>query len=484
MGLYQARPGVRSGSITMSDKKFELSRRNALIGLGTVGLASAGAGVGTSAYFSDEESFENNELVAGELDLFVDYETSVYQGGVDTTSNTGNQSNPNETASPQNGTINGVDSEVGGSGTVTGDGAVSKEYEIYDVKPGDSGYLKFCPKIVDNPAWLWVGAQNVSESENGRTEPEAEVDSSPNRGELAESIQVDVYYCDDQTGMPIGDPEELPAGVRQLNNPDDYTLEDLLLELQTGFPVDGDQPDGDSDLTAYPGSPDSSTQNGPCLCIEWEVPTDVGNEIQTDSVGFDIVFAAVQERHNPNTESPFSTSGFSSISVESKLNMQALAQVQNNAEIQVHDDSGGAEFDFAEPFPENTDISFTAELDPSAQTASLSAQGETVSDNDVTDGTANGQPIGRTEFPNGVPSSVDIAVNAYSSGGNTTTVVEDVQVNGSSVTPDNISSSSGNAFLAIPGVDATGTVTIQGTMRFEGSQTDFSSADWVGIDFR
>jgi len=53
---------------------FELSRRKALAALGSIGVASAGAGLGTSAYFSDQETFENNRLVAGELDLKVDWE--------------------------------------------------------------------------------------------------------------------------------------------------------------------------------------------------------------------------------------------------------------------------------------------------------------------------------------------------------------------------------------------------------------------------
>ncbi|WP_255212521.1 SipW-dependent-type signal peptide-containing protein [Halorubrum sp. CBA1229] len=57
----------------MSNKSFKLSRRKALASLGAVGVASAGAGLGTSAYFSDTESFENNTITAGELDLKVDW---------------------------------------------------------------------------------------------------------------------------------------------------------------------------------------------------------------------------------------------------------------------------------------------------------------------------------------------------------------------------------------------------------------------------
>jgi predicted ribosomally synthesized peptide with SipW-like signal peptide len=55
-------------------KDFELSRRKTLAALGTIGAASAGAGLGTSAYFSDQETFQNNRLVAGELDLKMDWE--------------------------------------------------------------------------------------------------------------------------------------------------------------------------------------------------------------------------------------------------------------------------------------------------------------------------------------------------------------------------------------------------------------------------
>ncbi|WP_240729979.1 SipW-dependent-type signal peptide-containing protein [Halalkalirubrum salinum] len=58
----------------MTSGKYGLSRRKLLGGLGAIGVASTGAGLGTSAYFSDEESFEDNSLEAGQLDLNVDWE--------------------------------------------------------------------------------------------------------------------------------------------------------------------------------------------------------------------------------------------------------------------------------------------------------------------------------------------------------------------------------------------------------------------------
>jgi len=265
------------------DNKLSLSRRKALIGLGTIGAAGAGAGMGTSALFSDEESFTNNSIEAGELDLIVDYETSVDQDGVDTGSTTGGSS------------------AFGGPARINGNPA-SGEYVIKDLKPGDSGQLIFCPKIVDNPGWLWVGSvDGLTGFENGQTEPEEDVDATggdlgEGRGELADEIQVTVSYIDAPT----------PGAKRELNNPDDYTLADLFKDLESGFLVDGEPFSDDPDGTqAYPSSPNDETQNGPCLLIEWEVPTSVGNEIQSDSIEFDVTFAAYQERNNPDPENPF-----------------------------------------------------------------------------------------------------------------------------------------------------------------------------------
>lgn len=60
---------------------IELTRRRLLASVGTVGLASAGAGLGTTAYFGDRESFDGNTLAAGELDLTVDWQEHYYDAG-------------------------------------------------------------------------------------------------------------------------------------------------------------------------------------------------------------------------------------------------------------------------------------------------------------------------------------------------------------------------------------------------------------------
>jgi predicted ribosomally synthesized peptide with SipW-like signal peptide len=292
-------------------KKVELTRRRVLGGLGTIGVAGAAAGLGTSAYFNDEESFTDNLVQAGKLDLVVDYYTSHDQGSLGSTSQ---------------------------SGEVNGNGATEYLYEVGDLKPGDSGTLAFCPKVVDNPAWVWVGSEGgVTDYENGQTEPEGGVDATgggslgtPNdgsgAGELSDEIEVTVSYAGSVDY--IADDDEITCNdTRELNNPDDYTLADLSKDLESGFPLDGDQPNGDGDVTAYPGSSDSGDQQGPCLCIEWAVPAHVGNEIQSDALELSFQFAAVQERNNPNPDSPFVDAVVSGGSIQDAIDAASAGDV-------------------------------------------------------------------------------------------------------------------------------------------------------------
>jgi len=275
----------------MKKDNIELSRRKILAGAGAVGAAGAGAGLGTTALFSDEESFTNNEIQAGTLDLIVDYYTSTDQGSFGTSSQ---------------------------SGEVNGNGVTEYTYDVVDLKPGDSGTLAFCPKIVDNPGWLWVGSvDGVTDYENGQTEPEGQVDATgdgnlgdnPNdgagAGELSDEIEVTVSYAE-SVSLDSTTDEITCTNTRELNNPAGYTLADLAKDLESGVQLDGNEPnDGDSTIDAYPSSSGPDDQQGPCLCIEWEVPKDVGNEIQSDALELSFQFAAEQERNNPDPDSPF-----------------------------------------------------------------------------------------------------------------------------------------------------------------------------------
>jgi len=251
---------------------YSLSRRKMLAGLGAVGIASAGAGLGTSAYFSDEESFENNTLTAGTLDLRVRYEASYDSDGA---------------------VENMADSAMG-----TQDGSpAGMFYDLQDVKPGDSGHVEFCFDIVDNPAYMWA-CGDISQAENGMNEPEMAVDDTPELGELGDSIVARLAYCD------IED-EELVEGDEIVSG----SLVDVFAAISSGAALDGD---GVAGLVPGEQSPydeevvgdEEAYITGACLCLFWEVPYEVGNEIQSDSLTMAFEFHALQARHNDGTTNP------------------------------------------------------------------------------------------------------------------------------------------------------------------------------------
>ena len=206
---------------------FELSRRKTLAALGTIGVASAGAGLGTSAYFSDTETFENNQLTAGSLDLKVDWEehysdwsadeevgedgdVTMLDVGEDPPS--GSRAFPTcaDNSVPRVAVANdqvanfmratAVEAAPDVDGDNLADGGVYDELnadeepweiipcedypdpdelgrpliDLDDVKPGDFGEVTFSLHLCDNPGYLWANAMNIEWAENGHTEPEAD----------------------------------------------------------------------------------------------------------------------------------------------------------------------------------------------------------------------------------------------------------------------------------------------------------------------
>jgi predicted ribosomally synthesized peptide with SipW-like signal peptide len=175
----------------MTDKKYELSRRKALLGLGTIGAAGAAAGMGTSALFSDEESFTDNLIEAGTLDLSVELklvDTSDEFNKIETSG--GTLSSEGESI-----TINGDESTDANGGTVA---ASSLSLNYTDVKPGDWWVLCKTVSIDGNPAYVNetydpdagdVGDKSTDENTNdGGENPEPE--PGPDNGELGYYLRV------------------------------------------------------------------------------------------------------------------------------------------------------------------------------------------------------------------------------------------------------------------------------------------------------
>jgi predicted ribosomally synthesized peptide with SipW-like signal peptide len=210
--------------MTDDTQLYNLSRRKLLAGLGTVGLASAGAGLGTSAFFSDRESFTNNSLRAGELDLLVDWQQT-YDGPAESAVY-GSAGRPYVNAYPDS-DGDGVQDDVPQSfvvwakrngydlNTAAGQSAAVAAFKdaffadlgegndweaplvaLEDVKPGDTGEVTLSLHLFDNPAYIRMLGDLTGEAENGLTEPEAEVDSTPDTGELGENVDVVVWNDD------------------------------------------------------------------------------------------------------------------------------------------------------------------------------------------------------------------------------------------------------------------------------------------------
>jgi Ca-activated chloride channel family protein len=194
-----------------------LSRRKVLAGLGAVGVASAGAGLGTTAYFNDTESFNNNTLTAGELDLKLDYK-STYLGGpgrledieamgyLDAEDLGDGRYLLDQAPSPADmqaweDLVTGEEfdfcSPEADEFLVNGDGI--PVFTLDDVKPGDSGEVTISIHICDNPAFLYLAGELTENAENGQSEPElnAEGEDTDGVGELADAIEVCVWYDED-----------------------------------------------------------------------------------------------------------------------------------------------------------------------------------------------------------------------------------------------------------------------------------------------
>jgi len=231
----------------MTDEDFNLSRRKALAALGTIGVASAGAGLGTSAYFSDQETFENNQLTAGELDMHIGWEEhysdwspdeddglagNVTMGNdqpvglptqnsssvsVNDTADAQQLLNNTETDQFPNGTItiNGSTPTFDDAGGMNGcnvlpDGADESPVivDLDDVKPGDFGEVTFSFALCDNPGFVWMNGGLVEARENGLTEPEADDpdengptdevsdDVENSQVELLDAVQTALWYDD------------------------------------------------------------------------------------------------------------------------------------------------------------------------------------------------------------------------------------------------------------------------------------------------
>lgn len=217
----------------MDDKKIGLSRRKMLAGLGAVGVASAGAGLGTTAYFSDEEGFAGNSLTAGELDLKLDYRAT-YNGGPGRLEEIQEYYPDFDVVEEGDGVyllgeVPASDSDAWEDVVREADfchGDIADElvngdeipvFTLEDLKPGDYGEVTISLHICDNPAWMFMTGELTANDENTVTEPEAGSDGESDpatddpisgNGELADAIETRLWYDENCNNVYEGSGEE------------------------------------------------------------------------------------------------------------------------------------------------------------------------------------------------------------------------------------------------------------------------------------
>jgi len=283
-----------------------------LAGLGAVGLASAGAGLGTSAYFSDEESFTNNSLTAGTLDMSVtaeivaadEYWSQQFDVGSSTVAD---------------GNYTFFDS----GGNQTGE-SPTFSFAVDDIKPGDWAIICFDIEVESNPGYVQVRTESFDEFGGANPEPEqgAEGDSD-NDADLGEFLLATVWQGYDDSGDK--------SGLSTLDPVFNNASDDLNIDYEEPFDLGGgvdtdDDDDFDGDDRAHytnareanaalengyiikdaNGDPlpvnDTEGEGVYSFCLLLELPADVGNVVQGDGISFDLVFETEQVRHN---EDPF-----------------------------------------------------------------------------------------------------------------------------------------------------------------------------------
>jgi len=288
-----------------------LSRRRVLGGLGAIGVASAGAGLGTTAFFSDSESFENNTITAGQFELHASQ--MIYAVDQDGTG-------PDEVLFEQ---------ELAEAQAANPDAAaVEGALTITDAKPGDSYKLCWDPCVKYNPGYIRLLLDDIVE-ETGNNNGVTHTDAS---GVLSDYFLA-VVTVTGQDGVEAvvfeGTLAELIAGFGDGSISLVHSTADVD---DDGFEVDGSAEYCHDPCEVMEDTDDEEPVDEPVdesadpveVCIYLYLPTDAdigetvavggvdfgpldaaespGNLVQGASFETDIVFEAEQCRHN---ETPF-----------------------------------------------------------------------------------------------------------------------------------------------------------------------------------
>jgi predicted ribosomally synthesized peptide with SipW-like signal peptide len=261
----------------------------------------------TSAFFNDTETSAANAFAAGDIDLKVDNE-SYYNGRF------------NKDTSWDEDNL---------------DGGIYKFFDFGDLKPGDYGEDTISLHVDTNDAYLCANVTLTSNTENQCNEPEAledqtcgtsTTDIGIGQGELAGLVNF-IWWADDGDNVLEDNENVISQGALDgLAIGETYPLtladsdENIWNEGSAGGPVDGNETyyigkawcfgtlgtdplpqDGLTDGWSPADENDAGTEaagepeDGGLTCDG----SMLGNSSQTDSLTADIIFSAIQSRHNP-----------------------------------------------------------------------------------------------------------------------------------------------------------------------------------------
>ncbi len=239
----------------MADERFDLTRRKALASLGGIGAGAALGGTGTMAFLNDSESVEGNTMTAGTLDLKLDWQQQYY--GPSGSWEYVNAHPDHDGDGEQSIEIEGETYEYSDDDRNIVDQLtcenLTEEYdyngqdsliELDDVKPGDEGEITFSLHLCDNPGYVWLTADNFTQSGGATTDPEES--EGADDGELAENTHVEIWYdedCDNELDRSGEEGQELEVAlVSDVSGSMDDSIGDLK-SAATGFVDNLSSPD-------------------------------------------------------------------------------------------------------------------------------------------------------------------------------------------------------------------------------------------------
>ena len=158
-----------------------------------------------------------------------------------------------------------------------------------NILPGDRGTLVVGLQAVDADLNVWFRPVVTENAENGQTEPE-ETDEGVDAdgvGELGDLTEV-LYWFDNSAVFGACD-GEADLFEPQVPTADGTGAAGTFLDVADAFETGVRLPFDGAD-----GCPDALPADGNrCLGFRWELPAEVGNVVQSDSLGFALEFVAV-----------------------------------------------------------------------------------------------------------------------------------------------------------------------------------------------